>query len=163
MLNKLHQLAPVVRSFTRTNCRTSGQRVTIPLPRGRKSLPTMFSNTELFPLDWPPTTANWGKSIGLPPTDQLRVQSCTDYWKHFLNIINDRNQSLHSKITPIITHDRVRGIIWLETCYSKKTVCVSISRCSADLGSLCLFSTSNIFLVEHEHSASGNEIVILIE
>mmetsp|Transcript_21622 Transcript_21622/g.69619 ORF Transcript_21622/g.69619 Transcript_21622/m.69619 type:complete len:219 (-) Transcript_21622:130-786(-) len=37
--------------------RTSGRRVTMPLPRGRKSRPTMFSNTELLPLDWPPTTA----------------------------------------------------------------------------------------------------------
>lgn len=24
----------------------------------------MFSSTELFPLDWEPTTAIWGKSIG---------------------------------------------------------------------------------------------------
>jgi len=25
----------------------------------------MFSNTELFPLDWLPTTTIWGRSIGL--------------------------------------------------------------------------------------------------
>ncbi len=61
--------------------RMSGRRVTIPVPLGRlqdccqrrllstagvayKSLPTMFSSTELFPLDCDPTTAIWGRSIG---------------------------------------------------------------------------------------------------
>lgn len=29
-----------------------------------KSLPTMFSKTELFPLDWLPTTTIWGRSMG---------------------------------------------------------------------------------------------------
>jgi hypothetical protein len=29
-----------------------------------KSLPTMFSRTELLPLDCDPTTTIWGKSIG---------------------------------------------------------------------------------------------------
>ena len=32
-----------------TNCRTSGLRVTTPVPRGKKSRPTRASNTELFP------------------------------------------------------------------------------------------------------------------
>lgn len=36
-----------------------------------KSRPTMFSSTELFPLDCDPTTAIWGKSIGF----------CT-WWEH---------------------------------------------------------------------------------
>ena len=64
--------------------RTSGRRVTIPEPLGRldklsvcafcdfgylepgpyKSLPTMFSSTELFPLDCEPTTTICGRSIG---------------------------------------------------------------------------------------------------
>jgi len=61
--------------------RMSGRRVTMPVPLGRlqkrcqlclvmvmgvayKSLPTMFSNTELFPLDCDPTTAICGKSMG---------------------------------------------------------------------------------------------------
>ena len=56
------------------SCSISGLLVTIPVPRGRlgrvsipgangvhgesyKSLPTMFSSTELFPLDCEPTTA----------------------------------------------------------------------------------------------------------
>ena len=38
------------------SCRISGRRVTIPLPRGRKSLPTMFSRTEDLPDDCEPTT-----------------------------------------------------------------------------------------------------------
>ena len=63
------------------SCRMSGRLVTMPVPLGRlqqpcqlgqprwhcrayKSLPTMFSNTELFPLDCDPTTAIWGKSMG---------------------------------------------------------------------------------------------------
>jgi len=33
--------------------------------RTYKSRPTMFSNTELFPLDWLPTTTICGRSIGL--------------------------------------------------------------------------------------------------
>ena len=61
--------------------RMSGRRVTMPVPLGRlqnryqlclvramgiayKSLPTMFSSTELFPLDCDPTTAICGKSMG---------------------------------------------------------------------------------------------------
>ena len=63
------------------SCKMSGRLVTIPVPLGRlqtsisaplptflqdphKSLPTIFSNTELFPLDCDPTTAIWGRSIG---------------------------------------------------------------------------------------------------
>ena len=34
-------------------------------PNTHKSRPTMFSSTELFPLDWLPTTTIWGRSIGL--------------------------------------------------------------------------------------------------
>ena len=63
------------------SCRIKGRRVTMPEPRGRKSLkvasdnecccmyvikdsylPTKFSSTELFPALWPPTTAIWGRS-----------------------------------------------------------------------------------------------------
>ena len=36
--------------------RMRGLRVTMPLPRGRKSRPTIFSSTEDFPEDWEPTT-----------------------------------------------------------------------------------------------------------
>jgi hypothetical protein len=36
--------------------RMSGLRVTIPLPRGRKSRPTIFSRTDDFPDDCEPTT-----------------------------------------------------------------------------------------------------------
>ena len=64
--------------------RIRGRLVTIPEPRGKKSLkvegidriiipfsklyfylPTKFSKTEDFPADWPPTTAIWGKSMVL--------------------------------------------------------------------------------------------------
>jgi hypothetical protein len=38
------------------SCRISGLRVTIPLPRGRKSRPTIFSRTEDLPEDCEPTT-----------------------------------------------------------------------------------------------------------
>lgn len=44
---------------------TKGRRVTIPVPLGKKSRPTMFSSTELFPLDWEPITVIWGRSTGL--------------------------------------------------------------------------------------------------
>lgn len=33
-----------------TSCRMRGRRVTMPVPRGRMSLPTRLSKTELFPL-----------------------------------------------------------------------------------------------------------------
>lgn len=38
------------------SCNMSGRRVTMPLPRGRKSLPTIFSSTDDFPDDCEPTT-----------------------------------------------------------------------------------------------------------
>ena len=42
------------------SCSTSGRRVHIPAPRGKKSLPTMASSTLDLPLLWPPTTTIWG-------------------------------------------------------------------------------------------------------
>ena len=45
-----------------TSCSSSGLRVQIPAPRGRKSLPTRASSTEDLPADWAPTTATWGRS-----------------------------------------------------------------------------------------------------
>lgn len=39
------------------SCRTKGRRVTIPEPRGKKSLPTKFSKTDDLPADCEPTTA----------------------------------------------------------------------------------------------------------
>lgn len=44
--------------------RTRGRRVTMPVPRGRKSRPTMFSSTDDLPLDCEPTTTIWGRSMG---------------------------------------------------------------------------------------------------
>mmetsp|Transcript_13116 Transcript_13116/g.40957 ORF Transcript_13116/g.40957 Transcript_13116/m.40957 type:complete len:401 (-) Transcript_13116:67-1269(-) len=41
---------------------TSGRRVQMPALRGRKSLPTMASSTELLPADCPPTTAICGSA-----------------------------------------------------------------------------------------------------
>ena len=41
---------------TLMSCRMRGRRVTIPLPRGRKSRPTMFSSTDDLPDDCEPTT-----------------------------------------------------------------------------------------------------------
>ena len=38
------------------SCKMSGLLVTMPLPRGRKSRPTMFSRTEDLPDDCEPTT-----------------------------------------------------------------------------------------------------------
>lgn len=49
--------------FRCTNCSTSGRRVQISLPRGRKSRPTNASNTLDLPLLWLPTTATCGSSI----------------------------------------------------------------------------------------------------
>lgn len=42
---------------------TSGHLVTIPLPRGKKSFPTIDSTTLLFPLDWEPTETMMGSSM----------------------------------------------------------------------------------------------------
>lgn len=47
------------------SCSMSGRRVTMPLPRGRKSLPTIFSSTDDFPDDCEPTTTYESISIGL--------------------------------------------------------------------------------------------------
>lgn len=43
-------------SGTLISWRMRGRRVTMPLPRGRKSRPTMFSRTEDLPADCEPTT-----------------------------------------------------------------------------------------------------------
>ena len=47
-----------------TSWSTSGRRVTIPIPRGRKLRPTMFSRTELLPDDCAPMTTICGRSSG---------------------------------------------------------------------------------------------------
>ena len=49
--------------WTRRSSR--GRRVTTPDPRGRKSRPTMFSRSELLPLDCVPRTAIRGREISL--------------------------------------------------------------------------------------------------
>ena len=68
----LNFLSPVCRNFPHpqldwassglmcTNWSISGRRVTMPVPRGRKSRPTRFSRTELLPVLCVPTTAIWG-------------------------------------------------------------------------------------------------------
>lgn len=49
-----------------------------------KSLPTMFSKTELFPLDCDPTTAIWGRSMVFWACDKCgqRVGSDTGIETH---------------------------------------------------------------------------------
>lgn len=70
-IDKLENLAGLSRVNIFENLRkwsrilTRGRRVTMPVPRGRKSRPTMFSKTELLPLDWEPITVICGKSTGL--------------------------------------------------------------------------------------------------
>lgn len=46
-----------------TSCSTSGRRVHMSLPRGKKSRPTSASKTLDFPLLWLPITATCGSSI----------------------------------------------------------------------------------------------------
>lgn len=58
----------------------------------------MFSNTELFPLDCPPTTAICGRSISFPPIRQHNARTSTNNREDFLDIVDNGNQSLHSKI-----------------------------------------------------------------
>ena len=48
-------------SSTQCSWRTSGRRVHIPAPLGKKSRPTIASRTLLLPLDWPPTTTICGR------------------------------------------------------------------------------------------------------
>ena len=48
-----------------TNLSSRGLRVTTPDPLGKKSRPTMFSSSELLPLDWVPKTAILGREISL--------------------------------------------------------------------------------------------------
>lgn len=56
--------------------RTRGRRVTMPEPLGRKSRPTIFSRTELFPEDCEPMTTIWGRSTGLW-TPTVEKASCS--------------------------------------------------------------------------------------
>ena len=48
---------------TLLNYKTRGHLVTIPEPLGKKSLPTIDSRTDDFPVDYAPTTTIWGNSI----------------------------------------------------------------------------------------------------
>lgn len=54
-----------VRGSVCTRRSSKGRRVTTPDPLGRKSRPTIFSRSELFPLDWVPSTAILGREISL--------------------------------------------------------------------------------------------------
>lgn len=47
-----------------------GRLVTMPLPRGKKSRPTMFSRTDDLPADWEPTTTYGKKSESNPEGGQ---------------------------------------------------------------------------------------------
>ena len=76
----------------------------MPLPRGRKSRPTMFSKTELFPLDCPPTTAICGRSISFPPMNEKVPKVFTNNGEDFLDVIDHGDQSLHSKIGSFSIH-----------------------------------------------------------
>jgi hypothetical protein len=50
--------------------------VTIPVPRGRKSLPTIFSRQDDFPLDCEPITVICGRSTGFC-TPTVAKASCS--------------------------------------------------------------------------------------
>jgi len=73
----------------------------MPDPRGKKSRPTMFSNTELLPLDWEPTTTICGKSIGFWTCEAMsgRAEGDTNGYaayanrgKHILKFVDKRDQ-----------------------------------------------------------------------
>lgn len=55
----------ILRGSVWTSLNYKGLRVTTPEPRGKKSKPTIFSKSELLPLDWVPKTAILGREIYL--------------------------------------------------------------------------------------------------
>ena len=69
----------------------SGLLVTMPDPRGRKSLPTKFSRTLLLPALCPPTTAIWGRSRPMVTLEAANT-SCS----RFMWWITSRTPSLFS-------------------------------------------------------------------
>lgn len=64
----------------------------MPEPRGKKSLPTKFSNTDDFPADCPPTTAICGKSndILTPEGNKQSKWQCDQYSETLSNLIERR-------------------------------------------------------------------------
>jgi hypothetical protein len=85
----------------------SGRRVTMPVPRGKKSLPTMPSRTELFPallnlktsiqnenfITWAPITTIWGNWISLCKSPIFVVEK-TAKKKFYIIIIKIQNFTL---------------------------------------------------------------------
>ena len=64
----------------------------------------MFSKTELFPLDCPPTTAICGRSISFPPVSENVLTVHTNNGEDFLDVVDHGNQPLHSKIGSFSIH-----------------------------------------------------------
>lgn len=63
-----------------TSCRTSGRRVQISDPRGKKSRPTSASRTLDLPLLWLPTTATWGRwRSTLDELSRWAIMSCSRF------------------------------------------------------------------------------------
>lgn len=68
--------SPLFPAVVWTSCRTSGRRVQMSDPLGRKSRPTSASSTLDFPLLWLPTTATWGRSM-VEPLPSCAKMSCS--------------------------------------------------------------------------------------
>lgn len=56
------------------SCRINGRLVTIPLPLGKKSRPTIFSSTDDLPEDWEPTTTYTSKLVKICWNQQYYMQ-----------------------------------------------------------------------------------------
>lgn len=89
-----------------------------------KSRPTMFSKTELFPLDCEPTTAIWGKSMGfwtwrrvnkrcqeggaLGRRSSWRIGSTYPYGREdILEFVDQRNQAGVIDVYPVVAAQSV--------------------------------------------------------
>uniref|UniRef100_A0A0A8YU90 Uncharacterized protein n=1 Tax=Arundo donax TaxID=35708 RepID=A0A0A8YU90_ARUDO len=83
------------------SCSTRGLLVTIPDPRGRKSLPTMLSSTDDFPELWPPTTATDGSASQRepPPPPPWSPRTVHARWIRFTSPIRPSMVAISGDVT----------------------------------------------------------------
>ena len=74
--NSPHSLASPP-SVLCSSCSSSGRRVHMPAPRGRKSRPTRLSSTDDLPLLWLPTTTICGSAGTWPSLPSEAMASCS--------------------------------------------------------------------------------------
>ena len=109
----------------------SGLLVTMPDPRGRKSLPTKFSRTLLLPALCPPTTAIWGRSRPMVTLEAANT-SCSLFMWWITSLMLSLFSILHSVCLPVDYSVVIIYVLWI--LVSLKKLLLNQSQRSAEQG-----------------------------